>query len=82
MATIKPFARRVAVPAFTALALAVLASLLYGLNLKEKVGSDTRPIQQRETMLQPLQKTTGHAAVPPIDAAAPKEFETATFALG
>jgi hypothetical protein len=82
MATIKRFARRVAVPAFTALAVVMLASLLYGLNLKEKVGTDTRPIQQRGTMLQTLHKTTGHAAVPPIDAAAPKEFETATFAQG
>lgn len=78
----RTMSRRVAIPASTALAVAILASLLYGVNLKEKAGTDVESIQQRGTMLQTTQKTTDRAGIPPIDAVARKEFETATFALG
>ncbi len=72
----------VVVPALIALALAVLASLHYGLTFKERRGAESRPIQERGTMLQATQMSTDRTAVPPIDAAARKDFETATFALG
>lgn len=53
--------------------------MLLALALRGPVAADPNP---KEEPVTPAAEAPARPAVPPIDAAAPAQFETATFALG
>jgi hypothetical protein len=63
---------------FIAIVLAGLVLLAVGLTFP----SLWRKARTEATDMDLVQQATSQRAVPPIDAAAPSDFETATFALG
>lgn len=67
---------------WTVPAVFVLASLMYGFNVKERGSTRIEMRKERLTMLSMTRKAETVSAIPPIDAAVPEVTETATFALG
>ena len=63
-------------------AVLVLASLMYGFNVKERGSTPIEMGKERMTMPSMTRKAETVSAIPPIDAVVPEVTETATFALG
>ena len=62
--------------------LCLLAAMAFLMNCSPTTGTQENPISKtKEGAMDPAYKTESYA-IPPIDAAAPANFETASFGLG